>query len=48
VLEMNAEGGMYRVSEVIFSGGNHDEGDMRAAITAEAIKGGKVDQGVKP
>lgn len=48
VLEMNAEGGEYRVSDAIYSGGNHDEADMRVAITGEAIKGSKVDQGVKP
>lgn len=48
VLEMNAEGGVYRVAEAIYSGGNHDERDMRVALTGEAIKGGKVDQGVKP
>lgn len=45
VLEMNAEGGEYRVSEATYSGGNHDEADLRVAITAESIKGGKVDQG---
>jgi len=48
VLEMNAEGGEYRVSEATYSGGNHDEADLRVAITAESIKGGKVDQGAKP
>lgn len=47
VLEMNAEGGEYRVSEATYSGGNHDESDMRVAITGEAIKGKKVDQGRK-
>jgi hypothetical protein len=44
-LEMNAQDGMYRVSEVTFSGSNWD-GDFKVDITAESIKGGKVDQGV--
>jgi len=44
-LEMNAADGMYRVSEVTYSGDNRD-GDFQVDITAEAIKGGKVDQGV--
>jgi len=47
VLEMNAEGGVYRVADVTFSGDNRD-GDFRADLGCEAIKGGKVDQGIKP
>lgn len=46
VLSMNAEGGVYRVSQCVFSGTNRD-GDFRVDITGEAIKGGKVDEGVK-
>lgn len=46
VLEMNGEGGMYRVSACTFSGSNRD-GDFVVQITGEAIKGGKVDEGVK-
>lgn len=44
VLEMNAQDGEYRVSEVTYSGDNR-EGDFSVAITGESIKGGKVDQG---
>lgn len=43
-LEMNAEGGEYRVSECTFSGDNTD-GDFVVTITGESIKGGKVDEG---
>jgi len=46
VLEMNAEGGEYRVSEVTYSGDNRD-GDFVAALCGESIKGGKVDEGKK-
>lgn len=46
VLEMNAEGGMYRVSQVAFSGDNRD-GDFRVELHGEAVKGGKVDEGKK-
>lgn len=46
VLEMNAEGGVYRVSTCTFTGSNRD-GDFVVQITGEAIKGGKVDEGVK-
>ncbi|MCZ7488169.1 phage protein [Rhizobium rhizogenes] len=45
-LEMNADDGIYRVSTVTYSGDNHN-GDFKVDITAEAIKGGKVDEGVK-
>jgi hypothetical protein len=45
-LEMNAADGMYRVSEVTYSGDNHT-GDFKVDITGEAVKGGKVDEGVK-
>lgn len=45
-LEMNAADGMYRVAEVNFSGNNMD-GEFKVEITAEAIKGGKVDTGKK-
>lgn len=46
VLEMNAEDGIYRVSQVDFSGDNR-EGDFTADIHGEAISGGKVDEGIK-
>lgn len=46
MLEMNGEGGLYRVSQVGFNGDN-TEGDFRAEVHGEAIKGGKVDEGVK-
>lgn len=44
VLEMNAENGMYRVSQADYSGDNRD-GDFRVDVTGEAIGGGKVDEG---
>ena len=43
-LSMNAEGGAYRVSEVIYTGDNRD-GDFRVIITGERIEGAKVDEG---
>lgn len=46
MLEMNAEGGMYRVSEVTYSGDNRD-GTFEVALHGEAIKGGRVDEGKK-
>ncbi len=45
-LEMNAADGMYRVSECTYSGDNYT-GDFKVDITGEAIKGGKVDEGIK-
>ncbi len=47
VLEMNAEGGEYRVSEATYSGDNRD-GDFKVSIHGESIQGGKVDEGKKP
>lgn len=47
VLEMNAEGGVYRVGNVDFNGDNRD-GSFEVSIQAESIKGGKVDEGKKP
>ncbi|GFO83032.1 MAG: hypothetical protein A49_26590 [Methyloceanibacter sp.] len=47
VLEMNGEGGLYRVSQATYSGDNWD-GDFRVSIHGEAIKGGKVDEGQRP
>lgn len=47
VLEMNAENGEYRVSECTYAGDNLD-GTMTVSITGEAVKGAKVDEGVKP
>lgn len=46
-LEMNAEGGVYRVSECAYSGDNRD-GDFYVSITGESVNGKKVDEGVKP
>ena len=46
MLEMNAEGGEYRVSQCVFAGDNRD-GDFKVTIHGEAIKGGKVDEGKK-
>ncbi|NTS31259.1 hypothetical protein HQ945_08325 [Phyllobacterium sp. BT25] len=45
-LEMNAEGGEYRVSQCDYSGDNRD-GDFVVQVHGEAIKGGKVDEGKK-
>lgn len=45
-LEMNAEGGEYRVSQCAFTGNNLD-GEFKVTIHGEAIKGGKVDEGKK-
>ncbi len=44
VLEMNGEGGMYRVSQADYSGDNRD-GDFRVDVHGEALGGGKVDEG---
>jgi hypothetical protein len=44
VLEMNGEGGMYRVSQATYSGDNRD-GDFRVDIHGEALQGGKVNEG---
>lgn len=46
-VEMNAEGGEYRVSTATYSGDNWS-GTFRVEIEGEAVKGGKVDEGVKP
>lgn len=46
VLEMNAEGGLYRVSEATYSGDNRD-GDFRVDITGESKAGSKIDEGKK-
>jgi len=45
-LEMNAEGGEYRVSQCDYSGDNR-EGDFIVQVHGESIKGGKVDEGKK-
>lgn len=47
VLEMNAENDEYRVSECTYAGDNRD-GNFTVTITGESVKGGKVDEGVKP
>jgi hypothetical protein len=46
VLEMNSEGGVYRVSSATFSGNNRN-GDFKVSIEGEKIQNGKVDKGVK-
>jgi hypothetical protein len=46
VIEMNADNGIYRVTEASFRGDNFD-GDFRVDVTGEAVKGGKVDEGKK-
>lgn len=45
-LEMNGDDGMYRVSSVSYSGNNMD-GEFKIDITGEAVKSGKVDEGIK-
>lgn len=47
VLEMNAEGGLYRVSQARYYGDNRD-GNFHVDVQGESIKGGKVDEGKKP
>ncbi|MCD1645241.1 phage protein [Aurantimonas coralicida] len=46
-LEMNSEGGSYRVSEVVYQFDNRD-GDFVVDVTAEKISGGYVDEGRIP
>lgn len=46
VIEMNADDGIYRVSSATYSGDNR-EGDFIVAVTGEAVRGGKVDEGKK-
>jgi hypothetical protein len=46
VLEMNSEGGEYRVGDCRYAGDNR-EGSMVVFIVAESMKGGKVDEGEK-
>jgi hypothetical protein len=46
VLQMNAEGGTYRISQLDFSGDNR-EGDFVMDISGESLVGGKVDEGIK-
>lgn len=43
-MSMNAEGGLYRVSQVRFHGSNRD-GDFLVDVHGEAVRGGKVDEG---
>lgn len=45
-LEMNGDDGMYRVTSASYSGNNMD-GEMKVDITGEAVKSGKVDEGIK-
>lgn len=46
LVDLNAEDGIYRVSQVAFSGDNRD-GRFLADIDGEAVRGGKVDEGEK-
>lgn len=46
-LEMNAEGGVYRVGSCDFTGNNRS-GEFKTGIHAESINGGKVDEGRTP
>lgn len=45
-LQMNSQGGAYRISQIDFDGDNQ-EGDFTMDIHGEAISGGKVDEGIK-
>lgn len=47
VVEMNAEGGVYRASTCTYAGDNMD-GDFKIVTQAEAVRGGKVDEGKDP
>jgi hypothetical protein len=47
VLEMNGENGLYRVSQIEYTGDNRD-GNFEVQIHGEAIKSGKVDEGISP
>lgn len=46
VIQMNADGGIYRVSQATYSGDN-GTGDFFVSGIGEAVKGGKVDEGKK-
>ena len=46
MLQMNSQGGEYRISQVDFDGDNQ-QGDFVMNIHGEALSGGKVDEGVK-
>jgi hypothetical protein len=46
VIDLNATDGIYRVSEVSFSGDNRG-GDFRVDVTGESVQGSKVDEGKK-
>ncbi|MEH7876958.1 hypothetical protein V7799_04515 [Rhizobium laguerreae] len=45
-LEMNGDDGLYRVTSVSYSGNNMD-GEFKVDVTGEAVKSGKVDEGIK-
>lgn len=45
VLEMNGEGGAYRVSQATYNGDNRG-GDFTVDFTGERFEGGKVDEGI--
>ncbi|MCF1502202.1 hypothetical protein L0F51_00285 [Afifella sp. H1R] len=47
-LEMNSEGGVYRVSQAAYTGDNRDDGpNFIVTIAGERIESGKVDEGVR-
>lgn len=46
IVEMNADGGIYRVSQCDYSGDNRT-GGFTVSVTGEAVKGGRVDEGKK-
>lgn len=46
IIDMNADSGMYRVSQATYRGDNFD-GDFSVEVVGESVKGGKVDQGIR-
>ncbi|MCA0345318.1 MAG: hypothetical protein LCH99_37210 [Proteobacteria bacterium] len=46
IIDMNADGGMYRVSQASYRGDNFG-GDFSVEVVGESVKGGKVDQGIR-
>lgn len=44
IIDMNADGGMYRVSQASYRGDNFD-GDFSVEVVGESVRGGKVDEG---
>lgn len=44
IIDMNADGGMYRVSQASYRGDNFD-GDFSVEVVGESVRGGRVDEG---